>query len=204
MANILVGNLPTYTGNTTGAYVVMNNSGNTTTYKTLASNLGSSWVSAGTIQSVGWGATTTAPTIGTTYTNNLSYKQLGYKQWAIIMAFNNNGNGGAGANAGYGDYLFSLPNGLSFDTTVPWQTTYTSSIMVNDTNFGKFLLPSSGGMISDGGGSTSSMFGPILWSTTQFRILAYIPGSVISCVGSPYFPVTTTVGFTLSFQFIST
>jgi hypothetical protein len=204
MANILVGNLPTYTGNTTGAYVVMNDSGNTTTYKTLVSNLGSSWVSAGTIQSVGWGATTTAPTIGATLNNNLSYKQLGYKQWQITMSFNNNGNGGAGANAGSGDYLFSLPNGLSFDTTVPWQTTYTSSVMANDTNFGKFLLPSSGGMISDGAGSTSSMFGPILWSSSQFRIMSYIPGSAISCVGSPYFPVTATIGFTLSFQFIST
>ena len=203
MANILVGNLPTYTGNTTGAYVVMNDSGNTTTYKTLVSNLGSSWTSAGTIQSVGWSATTTAPTVGSTLINNLSYKQLGFKQWGITMAFNNNGNGGGGANAGNGDYLFTLPNGLSFDTTVPWQTIYMSSVVSNDTNFGKFLLPSSGGMISDGAGSVSTNFGPIIWSATQFRIMAHTPGTAISCIGSPYFSTTTTVGFTLSFQFVS-
>jgi hypothetical protein len=33
MANILIGNLPTYTGNTTGFNIPVNNSGNTTTYK---------------------------------------------------------------------------------------------------------------------------------------------------------------------------
>ena len=30
MANILIGNLPTYSGDTTGVFVVMNDSGNTT------------------------------------------------------------------------------------------------------------------------------------------------------------------------------
>lgn len=33
MADILISNLPLYTGNTTGSYLVMNNSGETTTYK---------------------------------------------------------------------------------------------------------------------------------------------------------------------------
>jgi len=44
MANIRIGSLPTYTGDTTGAYLVMNDSGNTTTYKVLtddvANNIG--------------------------------------------------------------------------------------------------------------------------------------------------------------------
>jgi len=33
MANVLIGNLPTFTGNTTGFFIPVNNSGNTTTYK---------------------------------------------------------------------------------------------------------------------------------------------------------------------------
>ena len=33
MANVQIGSLPTYTGDTTGVYLVMNDSGNTTTYK---------------------------------------------------------------------------------------------------------------------------------------------------------------------------
>jgi hypothetical protein len=33
MANVLISNLPTYTGNTNGAFLVMNNSGNTESFK---------------------------------------------------------------------------------------------------------------------------------------------------------------------------
>ena len=33
MANVLIANLPTYTGNTNGAFLVMNNSGNTESFK---------------------------------------------------------------------------------------------------------------------------------------------------------------------------
>ena len=33
MANVLISNLPTYTGNTTGTFLVMNNSGNTESFK---------------------------------------------------------------------------------------------------------------------------------------------------------------------------
>ena len=39
MANVLLSNLPTYTGDTDGVYVVMNDSGNTTTYKVLKEDL---------------------------------------------------------------------------------------------------------------------------------------------------------------------
>jgi len=39
MANILIGNLPTYTGNTTGFYIPVNDSGNTTTYKVTKETL---------------------------------------------------------------------------------------------------------------------------------------------------------------------
>ena len=39
MANIRISNLPTFTGNTTGAYLVMNNSANTETFKVLKENI---------------------------------------------------------------------------------------------------------------------------------------------------------------------
>ncbi len=39
MANVLIGNLPTYTGNTTGFYIPVNDSGNTTTYKVTRETL---------------------------------------------------------------------------------------------------------------------------------------------------------------------
>ena len=39
MADIKISNLPTYTADTTGAYLVMNDSGNTTTYKVLKEDI---------------------------------------------------------------------------------------------------------------------------------------------------------------------
>jgi hypothetical protein len=39
MANVLIANLPTYTGNTTGAFLVMNNSGNTESFKVTKETL---------------------------------------------------------------------------------------------------------------------------------------------------------------------
>lgn len=39
MADIRISNLPTYTADTTGAYLVMNDSGNTTTYKVLKEDI---------------------------------------------------------------------------------------------------------------------------------------------------------------------
>ena len=39
MANVLISNLPTYTGNTNGAFLVMNNSGNTESFKVTKESL---------------------------------------------------------------------------------------------------------------------------------------------------------------------
>jgi hypothetical protein len=39
MADVRISNLPTYTADTTGAYLVMNDSGNTTTYKVLKEDI---------------------------------------------------------------------------------------------------------------------------------------------------------------------
>jgi hypothetical protein len=39
MANVLIANLPTYTGNTNGAFLVMNNSGNTESFKVTKETL---------------------------------------------------------------------------------------------------------------------------------------------------------------------
>ena len=39
MANVLISNLPTYTGNTNGAFLVMNNSGNTESFKVAKETL---------------------------------------------------------------------------------------------------------------------------------------------------------------------
>ena len=70
MAKTKISQLSTWTGNTTGFYVVVDNSGLTQTYKTTRENLIGDWIDAGTINGVGWSATTTAPTVATIINEN--------------------------------------------------------------------------------------------------------------------------------------
>ena len=63
MANVLIGNLPTYTGNTTGFYIPVNDSGNTTTYKVTRETLLGSQIPWTPYVPV-WTASVTNPVIG--------------------------------------------------------------------------------------------------------------------------------------------
>ena len=157
-----------------------------------------SWTSAGTINSVGWSATTTSPTVGTTTRNNMSYRQLGSTEWEVVMSFDTTG---VSASDGSGDYLFTLPNSLSFDTTKQWQTVYTSSIATNTDLLNKYTIPSSYGKISDGTSSTATSQ-IIVYDATRFRIL--LSTSQNRCWGSGNFPLTGVLGGSLTFTFTST
>jgi hypothetical protein len=83
-----------------------------------------SWISAGTVQSVGFTSTGITPGYGTTSTNNISYRQIGPKEWQVVGTYYMTA---AGTN-GTGDYVFTLPNSLSFDTTLPFQQAYAAII----------------------------------------------------------------------------
>ena len=65
MANTQIANLPLYTGDTTGAYLVMNNSGQTTTYKVIKETLIGVSGTSGTSGSSG--SNGSSGTSGTTY-----------------------------------------------------------------------------------------------------------------------------------------
>lgn len=157
-----------------------------------------SWTSAGTINSVGWSATTTSPTVGTTTRNNMSYRQLGSTEWEVVMSFD---TAGVSASDGSGDYLFTLPNSLSFNTTKQWQTAYTSSVATNTDLLNKYTIPSSYGKISDGVSSTATSQ-IIVYDATRFRIL--LSTSQNRCWGSGNFPLTGVLGGSLIFAFTST
>ena len=84
------------------------------------------WISAGTVQSVGLGAINsgtgapqTAPTITSSTQNNVRYRQIGPKEWEVqgvlVSALGTPGNG---------DYILTLPGGLLFDITSPYQLPY--------------------------------------------------------------------------------
>jgi hypothetical protein len=117
------------------------------------------------------------------------------------MSFSSNGSG---ASAGNGDYLFKLPNGLSFDSTIASQQTFTGNVQQSDADLPRYIIPSGTGMITDGAGSTSTNFAPIIWSATYFRLFAYRPGVSLSCIGSGNFATTSFAGFQLTFSFTST
>ncbi len=126
------------------------------------------WTSAGTIQSVGWSATTTAPTIGTPIINDYSYKQIGAKTWKCQMTYSAGGNS-IGDAVGSGDYLFTLPNGLQFNTSLAGQEAY--SDLVGSSSWywpGRWLSSSSGSItnLSQGG-----LLYVVPYSSTQFRLI---------------------------------
>ena len=85
MANLKISQLPLYTGDTTGAYLVMNNSGETTTYKVLKETLisGGGGGSAGTHF-----GTTLAPGMTCNLSLTSNYVETGLGCYAdSIMAF---------------------------------------------------------------------------------------------------------------------
>lgn len=158
------------------------------------------WTSAGTIQSVGITGTTSAPTIGTSTRNNVSYRQLGAKEWELVMALDSTTTGGA---AGSGDYLFTLPNGLSFDTTKAWQPVYTSNVLTNSWNHLRYTIPSSTGTLTNNN-TGSITINAMVYSATQYRILAPIIGSGIYCWSSTWYQLgSSPCGMSLTFRFTS-
>ena len=76
MANLKISELPLYTGNTTGAYLVMNNSGETTTYKVTRENIigasGTSGTSGTSGSSGGTGASGSSGSSGTSGSSGAS------------------------------------------------------------------------------------------------------------------------------------
>ena len=148
------------------------------------------WTSAGAIV---FGGTTTAPTLGTTVRNNMSYRQLGPKEWEVVMSFATNGSGSAGS----GDYLFTLPNGLSFDLTAPSQRAYTGSAALE---MHANSLPTGQGDMSNNGTGTYRC-NIVIYNSTQFRIATLIANSPITPWGANFFQTSNIVQGNWTFRF---
>lgn len=157
------------------------------------------WTSVGAITI---GGTTTAPTKGTRTVDNISYRQLGAKEWEVVMTYFQTANTGAGN--GSGDYLFTLPNSLSFDMTLPSQTQYQSNIGTSSWYNATYVIPSGSGMISNG--ATGGKVFPVVYNSTQFRILAVNDSAWVRWAGSGHFQLSDNpyVTIQLTFRFTST
>jgi hypothetical protein len=167
-------------------------------------SLPASFTSAGTLQSVGLTATGGVdPVPGTTVRDNVSYRQIGAKQWEIYYTFTANG---AWSNAGSGDYLFTLPNSLNFDTTIPWQPIWTGSVGAGSQENRWYWIPGASS-IQIGTNSGGSVFGSgvAVYSATQFRAFATdSSNSAPAPVSSVYWGGFSTTNFSIGFQFTST
>ena len=151
------------------------------------------WISAGTIQSVGWAATTTAPTIGSTSRNDMSYRRLTDKDWEVSMVFDNL----SGNLNGSGDYLFTLPNSLTFDTTLPYQQAYTSGVGTDSWSNADFAMPASG-LINNG--TVGGQVYPVVYNSTMFRILTTTFGTGIRFWSSAFYQLGGIISMTFRFR----
>jgi hypothetical protein len=197
MANTKISALPTFTGDTTGVYVVIDNSGLTETYKVtkerfLSGNTVSDWINAGTINSIGWGAITTAPTIGSTTSNSVKYRQINSKNWEVYLSY----VWVSGGTIGSGDYIFTLPNSLQFDLTVPGQTVFAGGNGVNTWNQMSYAIPSSGTINN---GTVGGQVYALIYDNNRFRIVTTTYGTGIQCWGSGFYGIGCGINMTFSF-----
>jgi len=160
------------------------------------------WTSAGTIQSVGWNATTTAPTIGTTALNDYSYKQIGSKTWRCQLTFSA-GSNSVGGNNGSGDYVFTLPNGLQFNTILVGQNATTEHVGSSNWYWPGLWLSSSSGSITNLNQGGNLFVVP--YSSTQFRLIHVGIAGVgyVIPYASGYYGVLANTSWRVSFTFQS-
>ena len=160
------------------------------------------WTSAGTIQSVGWNATTTAPTIGTTAVNDYSYKQIGAKTWQCQLIYSAPSNS-SGNNGGSGDYLFTLPNGLQFNTSIVGQAINVDNVGASSWIWPSLWLSNSTGAITNSG--QAGLLYVVPYSSTQFRLIHVgIAGiGFVIPYGSGYYSVGANLSWRVTFTFQS-
>ncbi len=108
-------------------------------------------------------AVTTAPTLGARTIDQINYRTIGDK---IHLCYR---LGWAAGTGGSGDYLFSLPTGITFKTTSGYNPIYTGILWTGGVSpMAPYLIPFSGGVVQSAIWSTHGYVIP--YSSTTFRI----------------------------------
>jgi hypothetical protein len=143
------------------------------------------WIDAGTVQSVGIQGTLVNPTIPTnTIKNRIYYRQVGPKTWEVQGMLNYTNNAG-GAN-GTGDYLFTLPAGLTFNGSLQSQTFNQTSVGISDLSLMGSSIPGSNFMMISNTTITSTTPGVLPWDSTRYRLILRDSAVVRSWGGGTY------------------
>ena len=161
-----------------------------------------SWTNAGTATSLITG-TTTNPSPGNVGYNTAYYRRLGAKEYEVVYRFNQSAPGAPGS----GDYLFALPAGLQFDTTLQFQVAI--SFAGPNTAWWTWALPGPTlSHVTDGTNATL-VAQPLIYDATKFRLVGPTGGTLlattVNAMGSSFFSFGTFgLSFTIRFQFTST
>jgi hypothetical protein len=111
------------------------------------------------------GASTTAPTKGTTTTDYIRYRKTGNKIYDIEMNYYQSTAG----TAGTGIYLFTLPGGLQLNTAKYATNTNGNSGTISTSSTWRAVLPSSSGQILIP--SNSAMVKVMMYDATRFCLV---------------------------------
>jgi hypothetical protein len=130
------------------------------------------------------GATTTAPTKGTTLVDRIVHSRIGSRLIADYQ-FEMSSAGGSGS----GDYLYSLPSGLSFDSSIIPYSGVGAPLAIAEA---KAIVGY--GEWTDGANTVSSIK-LIAYSATQFRMLANIGAASKDFANSAYLNFSANIGF---------
>ena len=145
-------------------------------------------------------AITTNPTKPTVKISDYTrYKVTGRNAASIQFKLSYTSN--TGFNNGSGQYLFKLPTGISFDTTIhPIYTGDTSSILVNNATISAlaYALPTFG-VISNDAADTATSVTIVPYSATTYRVIYGWGTAETTITSSAYNPIGNTR--TYSWQF---
>ncbi len=109
-------------------------------------------------------ATTSAPTLGTRTMNQINYRSVGDKRRICYRL------GWAAGTAGSGDYLYTLPTGITFNTASGYNPTYTGALWSPSVSaMAPYLISMTGGIVQPANWSTHGGY-IIPYSSTTFRV----------------------------------
>lgn len=143
-------------------------------------------------------ATTTAPTLANlTWRTSSFNRQLGDREWELQLTLDKS----FGGNAGFGDYLFTLPAGMpDFNTSFASQVLYTGAVNASSSAFNRVILPTSHGSAYHNG-TISTTVNACIWDARTFRIIIHNLGVAMRAWGSGWYPVDGDVTVMLNLRY---
>jgi hypothetical protein len=166
----------------------------------------SDWVFVGAFgfsQPVGFGTTAGGNAVTPGGYNGVWKQQISPKNWNVIYQYRASGAAVAWDGSSNADFVFTLPPGLSFDTNIPFQNTFTGSINSSSHANRQYFLPGASSTQFNAGSGTGSENGSgvIIWSGNQFRFFITDGGNGRPRAWGPNYWNNVDTSINIGFQF---